>query len=93
MEIVLVAIHVEKMKETVIMTMIAKKVTNVELIIAEVHWVSIFNMTAAIIQRKIFAHFKVPVVLIKEIVIHMMFAKVVLYVVSTIVLDPLVMTC
>ena len=75
------------------MIMIAKKVTNVELTIAEVHWVSIFNLTAAIIQTKIFAHLKVPVVLIKEIVIHMMFAKVVLYVVSTIVLDPLVMTC
>ena len=80
MEIVLAATHVEKMKETVIMMMIAKKVTNVELTIAEVHWVFIFNLTAAIIQKKIFAHLKVPAVLIKVTVIHMMFAMVVLYV-------------
>ena len=75
METALAATHVERMKETVIMMGNARKVTIVELTIAEVHLVSILNLTAAIVCKKIFAHLKIPVVWIKGIVIHMMFAR------------------
>ena len=50
MEVVLISIPVERMKETVIMIVIARKVTSVELTIAEVYWVSILNLIAAIVQ-------------------------------------------
>ena len=49
MEAVLTVIPVERMKETVIMMGNARKVTIVELTIAEVHLVSILNLTAATI--------------------------------------------
>ena len=49
MEVVLAATLVKKMKETVMMIVIARKVTSVELTIAEVHWVSIQDLTAAIV--------------------------------------------
>ena len=75
MEVVLVATSVERMKETVTMMINVRKVTNVELTIAKFHWVSILNLTAAIVCKKIFAHLKIPVVWIKGIVIHMMFAR------------------
>ena len=38
-------IHVEKMKEIVTMMITVKKITNVELIIAEVHLVFILKLT------------------------------------------------
>ena len=47
METVQTVILAEKMKETVIMIVNAKKITGAEQIIAEVYWVSILNMTAA----------------------------------------------
>ena len=80
MEIVLAATLVEKMKETVIMMVNARKVTNVELTIAEVHWISILNLTAATLKKKIFAHLKIHVEWIKVIVIQIVFARILLYV-------------
>ena len=71
MEVVLVATSVERMKETVTMMINVRKVTNVELTIAKFHWVSILNLTAAIVQKKIFAPLKVLVEWIKVIVILM----------------------
>ena len=75
MEIVLYValpvIHVERTKATVIMMVNARKVTSVELIIAEVHLVYILNLTAATVQKKIFAPLKVLVEWIKVIVILM----------------------
>ena len=62
MEVVLAATHVERMKETVIMMGNARKVTIVELTIAEVHLVSILNLTAATVKRMIFVHLKMPAV-------------------------------
>ena len=49
MEVVLVATLVEKMRETVIMMSNVRKITNVELTIAEVYLVTIHNLTAAIV--------------------------------------------
>ena len=47
MEVVLVAIHVERMRVTVIMMENARKITNVELTIAEVHLALNLFMIAA----------------------------------------------
>ena len=49
MEVVLAATPVERMKETVIMVINARKVTSVELTIAEVHWALNLFMIVAIV--------------------------------------------
>ena len=49
----------------------ARKITSVDLTIAEVNWVSILNLTAATVKKKIFAHLKIAVERIKVIVIQM----------------------
>ena len=76
MEIVLYvalpAIHVERTKATVIMMVNARKVTSVELIIAEVHLALNHFMIAAIVSKKIFVHLKVLVELIKVTVTLML---------------------
>ena len=49
MEVVLISTPVERMKETVIMMGNARKVTSVELTIAEVHWVlNLFMIVATV---------------------------------------------
>ena len=62
MEVALGTTHVEKMKEIVIMMTNARMVTNVKMITAEVHLVSILNLTAATVKRMIFVHLKMPAV-------------------------------
>ena len=72
MEVVLVATLVEKMKETVIMTGNVRKITGVELTIAEVHLAMNLFMIAATVWRRIYAALKIRVELIKVIVILML---------------------
>ena len=55
--------------ETVIMMDNARKITSVELTIAEVHLAMNLFMIAALVQKKIFAQLKILVELIKGIVI------------------------
>ena len=68
----LASIHVERMKEIVIMMVIAMKVTSVELIIAEVCLVLSLFMIVATVKKWIFALWKIPVQWMKVIVIPMM---------------------
>ena len=72
LEAVLVATSVERMRVTVIMMGNAKKVTNVELTIAEVLQALNLFMIVATVQKKIFAQLKILVELIKGIVILML---------------------
>ena len=72
LEIVQSATLVEKMKETVIIMDIARKITSVELTIAEAHLALTLIMIVAIVQKKIYAPLKILVELIKGIVIQML---------------------
>ena len=72
LEVVLIVTLVEKMMETVIMMDNARKITSVELTIAEVHLAMNLFMIAALVQKKIFAQFKIIVEWIKVIVIQML---------------------
>ena len=69
LEVVLIVTLVEKMMETVIMMDNARKITSVELTIAEVHLAMNRFLIAALVQKKIFAQLKILVELIKGIVI------------------------
>ena len=71
MEVVLKSTPVERMKETVIMMMNARKITSVELTIAEVLLALNLFMIVAIVYKKIFALFKILVEWIKVIAILM----------------------
>ena len=71
LEVVLAATPVERMKETVIMMGNARKVTSVELTIAEVCLTLNLFMIVATVQKKIFALLKILVGWIKVIVILM----------------------
>ena len=71
MELVLLAISVERMKETVIMMGNARKVTNVELSIAGFHLALNLFMIVATVYKKIFAQLKILVEWIKVSVILM----------------------
>ena len=68
LEVVLPATLVEKMKETVIMMVNARKITSVELTIAEVLLDLNLFMIVATVQKKIFAQLKIHVEWIKVIV-------------------------
>ena len=72
LEVVLAATLVEKIKETVIMMANARKITNVEPTIAEVHSGLNLFMIVALVQKKIYASLKILVELIKVIVIQML---------------------
>ena len=72
LEVVLIATLVGKMRETVIMMVNARKITNVELTIAEVHLAMNLFMIAATVWRRIYAALKIGVELIKVIVILML---------------------
>ena len=91
MEIVLAITYVERMEETVITIVNARKATSVELTIAGVFLVSILNLTVASVQKRIFAQLKSLVVCIKEIVIIMLIVWKDLSVDSIIAKDHLVM--
>ena len=80
MEVVLVATLVEKMRETVIMMESVRKITNVELTIAEFHLALNLFMIAATVKKKIFALLIVLVEKIRVIVIQTMFAREIWYV-------------
>ena len=69
LEVVLIATLVEKMRETVIMMVNARKITSVELTIAEVLLDLNLFMIVATAQEKIFALLKILVQRIKVIVI------------------------
>ena len=61
-----------KMKETVIMIVNVRKITNVEMKIAEVHLALNLFMIVATVWKKIFAQLKILVEWIKVIVILML---------------------
>ena len=69
MEVVRSATLVEKMRETVILIVIARTITNVGLTIVEVLLALKHFMIVATVQKKIFAHLKILVETIKVIVI------------------------
>ena len=75
LEVALAATYVGRMKETAIMEINVRKVTYVELTIAELYLENILNLIVAILKMKIFAQLRIHVEWIKVIVIHIMYVQ------------------